>query len=446
MSNSEDEILLAEHSNVNSQNFGDHAHRQNSQSRRNTHENITISTSTKSIIFYILGFLILIRSSIFLVTLEENKDDLDELFRFLQSNLVDVNSLPGQTDNPPYNAPEFNKNLPYYLNGKLKIRTKAYDPTFKIEKSCTKLVRTVEMYQWQESSSTHTDEEGNTSTDYTYHKTWSTRRINSESFHSFFYTNPSMDYSSQQFFSNFVAVENENLIKRPYPTYPLINLKPVFIDQITWKSESNKQDSDHQYKYFDRNLQPSQNTWSPALGDYRVYFTCYGSENDEISALGTIATGDLENSDFSDDYIFEEFLYQSNLPDVAILFENKVSPNLILQKVMRKTYYVDWLNRFLLFFMSFAGFIQLAEIIQFLFRKIPNIGPSMASGILVITGLISFGYTCMIISWAALDTRPVFSILGLIFVSLPWIGIYYKSYQVKLVKLTRPNLGRMKSE
>merc|ERR1712079_393006 len=201
-----------------------------------------------------------------------------------------------------------------------------------------------------------------------------------------------------------------------------------------WKSK-NQNKNDEAYHYFNRELQETEiSLLNCPIGTYRIYWECFGGENDEISAIGTISNDISQNI-----FIFEEFNYQPNLPDTAILFPKKVSKNLIISRVSRKTYYMDWLNRFCLLFMTFAGCLCLAEITQFFFRKIPEIGNSIASGIVVISGLISISYAASVISFVQFEHRPFYAIFGFLFVSLPWIGIYYKSWKLKRLRLR--NMG-----
>lgn len=425
--------------------------RQQSVNRENSaRHNFSINTSGKAIFFYIIGILVLIRSSVYLIKTEENSSDLVDLYDFLKRETVDVTS-----EHFAENFDKFYKTNPYYVQGKLKIKKDPLDTTFNKTMKCTKLARHVDMYQWEETTSTSTDEEGNSHTEYHYSKVWRSYRIRSENFRSWGYTNPSMDYFSENYYSDLAGIEVFNLLKRPLQVHnvdlsrPLniVMLKNLFIDQIKWKAKNMPKDY-NAYQYYDRNLDLEENksSWSwQTIGHYRVWFECLGGQDDQVSAIGTI---DSKSYNFDIDcdqekcLLLQEFQYKTDLPDTAILFEGKLSKNLIIKKVSRKTFYIDWLNRFLIFFMSFSGFIFLAEITQFIIRKIPNIGNSIASGIVVITGLIASSFVSIFICVCWVDVEPIRSVLAFLFVSMPWVGIYLKSKK----KFARPVYVRMKSE
>lgn len=76
------------------------------------------------------------------------------------------------------------------------------------------------MYQWEEHTTTHSDDEGNSYTD-TYHtKTWAGYRLHTTSF---FYSNPDFLVNSVVITADGVGLANG------------LTLSAVFHDQINWK-------------------------------------------------------------------------------------------------------------------------------------------------------------------------------------------------------------------
>ena len=444
--------------------------RQQSTRRENSFNN-NINLTPKAIVFYIIGILILVRTSIYLEKGEQEAGDALEILGSLENNLkfVDnqfLNEISKQSSkNQRFEFDSLTKNVPLQINGKLSIDQSPADPLFgnpdAQQLKCLKLVRKVAMYQWDETEHRDRDEDGNEHVSYSYNKRWVDYYVNSNLFHGWnsgIYHNPEFQYpSSQAFVAKGAAIRNQDFVdfitenSSINPVFsdrsPNIYLSQIFTDQIDWKA-SNLPNGYDNYLYYVREdiSKPVENTGffeKMKIGDYRIYYTCYGGESDLITTVGSIMDVlELNTSSTSSSiWQLQEYIYQNNLPDVAVVFKNSLSKTRILNKLSRNLNHTLWTNRFLLLIFTFTGFFCLAEIVQFIFRKIPNIGNSMASGINVITGLISFTFVCFIISFAWIDNYPIFSVMGFILVLLPWIGIYLKSmrYQKRqqLIRLKR---------
>merc|ERR1719469_1824609 len=173
------------------------------------------------------------------------------------------------------------------------------DTLFKVSEKCIRLRRNVQMYQWEEHTTTHSDDEGNSYTD-TYHtKTWAGYRLHTTSF---FYSNPDFLVNSAVITADGVGLANG------------LTLGKVFHDQINWKVKksgsvfkdwnyysrslfSHGQQAQGDYQAIGADipkvgeLTKSQQGWlleNYSIGDYRVYWECLGEEGDTVSVLGEI--------------------------------------------------------------------------------------------------------------------------------------------------------------
>merc|ERR1719188_1308108 len=106
-------------------------------------------------------------------------------------------------------------------------------------------------------------------------------------------------------------------------------LKNLFVDQITWKAQNMPKGYDRYHYYSHEMVKNPDNQWSK-IGDYRVYHYCLGGEGDETSALGTVDYKEGSSSDGNETdaphFLLEEYQYQTDLPDTAILFQKILTP------------------------------------------------------------------------------------------------------------------------
>merc|ERR1712178_171192 len=97
------------------------------------------------------------------------------------------------------------------------------------------------------------------------------------------------------------------------------------------------------------------------IGDYRIYYTCYGGENDLVTTVGSVF--DVADTDptslASNIWQLQEYVYQNDLPNIAVLFKNSLSKTHILSKLGRNLNHTLWTNRFLLLVFTFTGFFCL---------------------------------------------------------------------------------------
>jgi len=131
--------------------------------------------------------------------------------------------------------------------------------------NCTKLSTTVEMYQWQENSTTEEKDDNmggkEKKTTYTYVQVWSSTYIDSSSFNDTSYVNPVMKYEGGEKQASLVSLGDFNLTKRLIDkTCKTTNVSP---DEIGDMSGFNKTATGYS------TLEPNQ---QPEIGSVRVNF------------------------------------------------------------------------------------------------------------------------------------------------------------------------------
>merc|ERR1711990_479351 len=161
-----------------------------------------------------------------------------------------------------------------------------YDSLFGVEAPCVRVERVVEMYQWHESSSEGTDQDGNKYTDYSYDLKWSGKKQDSSGFYEKDqHRNPDFGTSSAVFNADKVYIREG------------LHLDTVFTNQITWETTTNT-GVYSQWHYYPRNHPFTTastvtllNQQEPRHGDHRVRWRFVGAENDIVSAIGKVGHG-----------------------------------------------------------------------------------------------------------------------------------------------------------
>jgi len=347
--------------------------------------------------YTIAGLFFILISTYFLIKLELRQILISETFQSLQA--IKSRALPRYS---PFLSLE---ETPYFVSSLLEIKASNYDQDLKnsIEK-CVKNERIVQMYQWEETATERRDEEGNSiGTDYSYHQVWSQKQINSAFFYnSFLHTNPPMILTSEVKHADSVKVLDWSIDE-------------IFLDQINWKSHS----SEYQYYRIKNAIitnpvyEELTDHWVNQIGDYRVYYNCYGQENSEISILGQ-PTEKGNITEYS----------TPHGPSVALLEKGQVSEKELLRHARRKVHQNKWLWRLLSTAVCFIGLLSLHELVGEICINITWLTKLNNTGALIRAGFLSICWSIFVISLQWMSVTPIASTLFIATVCIFLYGIF----------------------
>ena len=161
------------------------------------------------------------------------------------------------------------------LNGKMDIADAALqDAEFGVEVKTAKLVRIVEMYQWEER-----EETDNNSRHYYYDEVWRDSRIDSSNFHDSAHENPSMPYEYQGFFASDISVGDFKLSKDQIEN--LEALDALKLDSSKSYKEGYTVKSGEETRY----LTNAADLEKPKIGDIRIHYEFADYEDVSILAV-----------------------------------------------------------------------------------------------------------------------------------------------------------------
>lgn len=280
------------------------------------------------------------------------------------------------------------------LQGSAKPLSVIEDTTFGLKSNGLNLRRNVEMYQWEEKSTSHTEDKlgggTETTTTYDYYKVWSSSEISSISFkHPEGHQNPTMAYKSQSF-STDASMGDYHLSQ---------NIVSRFGTGISVGDLSSLPKNIHGVTNHGSYLYKGYNTTYPKVGDLKITFS-YAPAGDY-----TIA-GKLQNRDIvayttgnGKNFIFT----RSGMVSAQKIFQEELDANSML----------TWILRFVGLLVMFIGFNMILKPLSTLANVIPMVG-SLVGGVTgLIAGAITLILGSIIIALAWFTSRPMLS-LGII--------------------------------
>jgi len=289
-----------------------------------------------------------------------------------------------------------------HVSGALSAEEPATDPKFGVEVDAVGLERTVEMYQWKEK--TDKEKRGDTTvTTYSYVETWSARAINSSGFNKKGYTNPSMPFESQSFYSPSVelgAYEVDQTLVSKWPIDKAHGLKSSDLSGFpTANGRSATLDGGNVYYG-----KPS----SPAIGDVRVsYQKGPGGTATAIAALQNGTLIEYSNPEMNG--------------TIAMLESGEKSADAMFQAAEDANTVMTWVLRLVGFLLMFFGFNLLFGPLDTIVRMIPIIGAVIDFGTTVIAAILAAAFSFITIAIGWIFYRPLIGIL-LLAVGLSIIG------------------------
>ena len=281
--------------------------------------------------------------------------------------------------------------------------TMVMDDVFQVipPKPALKLKRSVEMYQWTQTSSTKEEKKkgGSTETEttYTYHKEWVDHVVDDQSF----YFSEHHENPPQMLFDNEILVTEESHMG-------LFEIPQVVMDRITFYqnlSPSNYSTSflpsstvgdltvstfQNQGYYF------GQSQSNPRIGDTRVTFSYVPKQVISVIARQTGST-------------FSNYI-TSNKRAVLLVQPGAVSAEEMFLEANKQVTFMAWVWRGVGFLVLFLGFKSIVKPVSVMGDVLPFVGNILEAGADVVCILLSLSVGSLVIAIAWFVFRPVLSI------------------------------------
>jgi Transmembrane protein 43 len=295
-----------------------------------------------------------------------------------------------------------------HISGKATTTDTVADSAFGVQGTALKLKRTVEMYQWKESSESKTEKNlggsETTETTYTYDKVWSETQINSSNFKkSDGHQNPSsMPYESETFSASNI-------------TLGAFKLSEPFVSQIN--SYENYPLSQQNVDAMDPALTAeyalSGNTYfrgdaaNPQVGAIRISYGII--KPTDVSVIGKQDAGTVET-------------YFTKNGDLNLLEMGTVSADGMFAAAESENKIVTWLIRLGAFLCMWIGLSLILGPISVFGDVIPFVGNILGAGIGLVTGVVALVLTFVTVAIAWIVFRPLIGIVLLAFAALFLFG------------------------
>lgn len=308
--------------------------------------------------------------------------------------------------------PELENKL-VYNTGKVDTKEILVDDDFQIQENAIHLIRTVEMYQWEEKSETKSkDNIGGSQTDtttYTYNKDWNQSTLSSQEYKESGHENPSTwKYKSKSLAAKEVFIDklfvSERFISQMTQETSLVPEMEDLKNSSAWKN--NTVSIEWNYLYIPK---ASGTIGNPEIGDLRIAF--HTVEAAEISVIGQQKWNTLVGYTTSRDTKVALLEYGNKTQ--AEMFEIAQKNNTFLAWALR----AGWLV------MMFVWFTLIFGIITAIGKIIPFVGNIIGFW----TGIIAFILTLVFWGWTILVAwffvRPLLSlaIIAVIAAIIYWI-------------------------
>jgi Transmembrane protein 43 len=295
-----------------------------------------------------------------------------------------------------------------HITGKGTTTDTVADSVFGVQETALKLKRTVEMYQWKESSQSKTEKNlggsETTETTYTYEKTWSDDAIDSSGFKKQDgHQNPSsMPYKSETFAASNITL---GAFKLSDPFISQINsfedyaLSQKNIDAIDPTVKSEYTLSGNTYFHGDAS--------SPQVGAIRISYGII--KPTDLSVIGKQDAGEIQT-------------YFTKNGDINLLEMGNVSADSMFASAESENKLITWLIRVGAFICMWIGLSLILGPISVFGDVIPFVGNILGAGIGLVTGVVALVLTLVTVAIAWIVFRPLIGIALLVFAGLFFFG------------------------
>ena len=273
-------------------------------------------------------------------------------------------------------------------NGKLINEQELVDETFNVRLTTPKMQRIVEIYQWDESSTT--DDDGKTT--YSYRKKWSSDIIDSSDFHQKNHENPkTKQYEDETYTSTEVKVGAFNLSSDQISTLStkgtFTNYDPEMLSKLNLTVSSSY-------------LTTSKDLDNPQIGDIRISFV-YNNSND-ISVLAV-----QQGSTFVT-YISS---YDKKINRVM---DGTHSSKEIINVIKDENNFLKWILRLLGVLLIVFGFAAILKPISAVTSYVPLLGNIVGAAVGLVSLVLGLIVGLIVIAIAWIRYRPIIGISALL--------------------------------
>ncbi len=333
-----------------------------------------------------------------------------------------------------------------HANGEAITHDSLIDTQFGIGTTATKLIREVEYYQWEEKSSTKTEDKfggrEEKTTTYTYDKKWVSAPINSSNFKDPSYTN-----------KNFVVstVESE-IFTASDVDFGAYKLPPFLISQISGeqdfyftlpadikKSLNNQVKNALQLKgsIAEAALQPNAeyvhvngntiylgaNPDVPHIGDVRITFSKVLPSN-TVTVWAKVVNNTFEQFTCKNGYTVSTLNMGTQSLDET--FQNEQEANSTLA----------WILRLVGLVLVYIALRLIFELLTTILKVVPFIANIADFGSTIVCGIVGLAWTLIVIALAWIFYRPILAILILVAVAA-LIVLFVKKAKAKKANLSQ---------
>lgn len=284
-------------------------------------------------------------------------------------------------------------------SGKLNVLSdELQDDIFGVTQKTAKLVRNVEMYQWEEDEDT--DSDGNTT--YSYSKEWSNNIIDSSNFHSSGHVNPQvMPYESRELLATSVDVGAFSLT---LDQIGRLDTPEVYSNLSSEIAENFKLRIDQNY------FTTAANLATPEIGDIRISFK-YNNDS-EVSLLGK----QYENK-------IVDYVAQSGKTFNVITSGIKTGETMI-NDIEASNNMLKWVLRAIGILLIIMGIAGVLSPISKLTSRVPILGNVVGAAVGGISFLLGLAIGLLVIAIAWIRFRPLLGIGLIVIVILLIVGVF----------------------
>jgi hypothetical protein len=284
-----------------------------------------------------------------------------------------------------------------HISGDLKTTDKLRDPEFAVAATAARLVRTVEMYQWTEKSTTETRKNLGGSeeqvTTYTYVQGWSDRRLDSANFkHADGHRNPEMRYR------NFEVVAADATLGsfRPSPSalQHLATNTDFRIDPSQLTSVRGKVGG--ATAIVDGKIYVGADSAQPRIGDLRIGY--------RIASVGPVSIiGKQTGANFTE--------FQTQAGNKLLMAQSGTAPaSDMFKSAERDNQILTWIIRGGAIIVMFVGWLLLMRPLVVVADVVPLIGNVLGAGTGLVAMLATIVVAPAVVAFAWLWYRPLVSV------------------------------------
>jgi hypothetical protein len=274
-----------------------------------------------------------------------------------------------------------------HVSGTLQPTTPAKDPDFGVTgDGLVRLTRTVEMYQWEEESTTKSQQNvgGSKTTEktYTYKRDWSTQPVDSGHFKiPGGHQNPPMQQRSATFDGAGVKIG-------------AWQVDPSVLNKLTMFTPLHVQAAPPSgYQVSGDGFYQGQNPGQPAIGDVRVSFTAVPAQT--VSVAAAQASGVL--TAYRDQNGFTIALAEPGVVSAETLFHDEKKSQGTLTWILRGVGFVGML----------IGFVCMTRPLTMLFAVLPFLESLVGAGVFLVALTLAIPITLLTIAIAWIVHRPL---------------------------------------